>query len=153
MAEQSDPGHAGVIAGRVVGVLTAGLVVVMLVHRRETWYAFVTTLSRSVDLGLTAGSLFWAIAFLAAVARYVSCYLVGSLVGIAFGWLDRPGWAVLLGMVLVVGLIDAVLAALATTSVVFVVGYAVAWLVYLPVFRWRFDPDAGETGQGPRRLP
>ncbi len=150
MSEPDDPGRAGVKAGRVVGLLTATLAVLTV---WQGWSAFSEGVAVGLGLepGLPATALFWGSAAVVAVTRYTFCYVVGSLVGILYEWLDRPPLPVLVGVVLVVGVTDGVLAGIDTQRVFVGIAYLVAWLWYVPVFVWVFDPDAGDNRSGPRR--
>lgn len=151
MVERADPARTGVKAGRVVGVLTAGLAVVSLLSVRGTYYAQLAVLLDAAGAGgVPVAWLFWGNAALSAAARYAVCYVVGSLVGVAYDWLDRPSLAVLAVLVGVVGAVDGSLAALDTRSAAIGAGYLLAWLCYVPVFAWLFED--GEARAGPQRL-
>lgn len=154
MVERNDPGRAGVKAGRLVGLLTAILAVASLFRSRESFYEGWTVLFEL--LGLDPGHLVVAIfagnVVVAAAARYAIGYVVGSLVGVCYDWLDRPPLPVLVGIVLVVGVVDGFLAAADTQSPAIGAAYVVAWLCYVPAFRRLYDPDAGRTGTEPLRL-
>jgi hypothetical protein len=163
MVERVDPARTGVQAGRVVGVLTAALAVASLAGDRETYYEtlapLVAALLESAGVGgVGAGAplavFFWANVVLAAAARYAVCYVVGSLVGVAYDWLDRPSLWALAGLVAAVGVADGALAVLDTRSVVVGAGYVAAWLCYVPAFAWLSDDEAGRNGgasRGPGR--
>lgn len=153
MVERNDPGRAGVKAGRVVGLLTAAVAVTSLLAGRSSFYEAVALLLAAfgVEAGLPASALVWANAAFAGVARYTVCYVVGSLVGVLYDWLDRPSLRVLVGIVVVVGGVDGLLGALDTRSVAVGVAYFLAWLCYVPAFARLFDPDAEERS-GPLRL-
>lgn len=163
MVERVDPAQTGVRAGRVVGVLTAVLAVVSLADARETYYDAFAPLAAAlleyvgvgaVEASTPLAALFWSNAALAALARYALCYVVGSLVGVVYDWLDRPPLWVLVCIVLAVGLGDGALAVLDTRSVVVGAGYLAAWLCYVPAFAWLFDDEAGRdggAGSGPGR--
>ena len=154
MVERFDPGRTGVRAGRVVGVLTALLAVASLVQSRGSYQQAVETIAAlfGVDLGLSVTALFWANVVLAAIARYTLCYVVGSLVGVAYDWLDDDSLVPVAAMVAVVAIVDGALAGLDTLSPLYATAYFLAWLPYLPVFAWLWDPDAGDDRSGPRRL-
>jgi hypothetical protein len=154
VVDRVDPARTGVKAGRVVGVLTAVLAVVSLAQARGSFDRSVSLLLdlAGIDVGLPVAALFWGNVVLAAVARYALCYAVGSLVGVAYEWLDRPSLPVLAGMTLIVGAVDGLFAAIDTRSVAFGVAYLLAWFCYVPVFARLFDPDAGDDRSGPRRL-
>jgi len=153
MVERSDPGRAGVKAGRVVGLLTAALSVGSLLHVQDTFYRSIAPLLRSfgVDPDTWVAVAFWGNALFAASARYVIGYVVGSLIGVLYDWLDRPSLPVLVGVVFVVGVVDGVLAFLDTLSAPIAGAYVLAWLCYVPAFVRLYD-DEGERRSGPRRL-
>ncbi|WP_135829182.1 hypothetical protein [Halorussus halobius] len=153
MVERNDPGRAGVKAGRVVGLLTAVVVIASLHEGRDSFYRMMDVLlgAAGVEAGLAVSALFWANAVLAGVARYAICYVVGSLVGVLYDWLDRPSLPVLVAVVLVVGVVDGLFAVVDTASVAVGVAYVLAWLCYVPAFVRLFDPDADERS-GPVRL-
>lgn len=151
MVERADPAKTGVRAGRVVGVLTAGLAVAGAVSVRETYAAQFAVLLDAVGAdGVPVAWLFWGNLALAVVARYAICYVAGSLVGVVYDWLDRPSLAVLAVLVGVVGAVDGALAALDTRSAAIGAGYLLAWFCYVPVFAWLFED--GEEPSGPQRL-
>ena len=159
MVDRADPARAGVKAGRVVGLLTALLVVVTLLSREETFYAFTEELLDAFDqeseLAVTA--LFWVNVGTAAVGRYGVSYVVGSLVGVVYDWVDRelPGGGrlsllALVVVVLVVGAVDGALARLDAQSSAIAGAYVLAWLCYLPAFFWLVE-DADRPDE-PLRL-
>ena len=154
MVERTDPARTGVVAGRIVGLLTAGLAVVSLLQARGQYQEGMATLFElaGVDLGISVTAVFWGNVVLAAVARYSVCYVVGSLVGVVYDWLDDPSLPALAAVVLVVGLGDGVLAALDTRSAAFGAAYLLAWLCYVPAFVHLHDPDASDDRSGPVRL-
>lgn len=153
MPERTDPAHAGVRAGRVVGLLTALLVVVTLLQVQDSAYriftALVDTVGGGSDLSVTA--LFWGNVAFSAVGRYSFTYVVGSLIGVVYDWLNDPPIPVLVGMVLVVGVVDGAFGALDARTPVLGVAYVLAWLCYVPVFVQQYDFDA-EKQTGPKRL-
>jgi hypothetical protein len=154
MTDRADPGRTGVVAGRVVGVLTALVAIVSLIQGRETFYALAPALLEAigVESGLGVTALFWGNVLVTVTARYALCYVVGSLVGLAYDWLDRPGVPMLVAVVLVVGGVDGALATLDTGSTLVGAGYVLAWLSYVPVFVWLFDPEAKHVRTAPTRL-
>ncbi len=152
MVDRPDPARAGVTAGRVVGLLTALLVVASLLRTQASFYAVAEELLGPMGLGDRAATLwFWTNVAFGALARYSVCYVAGSLVGVVYDWLDRPPLPVLMAMVALVGLGDATLAYLDTFDPLIAGGYVVAWLCYVPVFVHVFDAEA-EPPSGPRRL-
>ncbi len=154
MVERSDPARTGVNAGRIVGLLTATLAVVSLLQSQASFYEIATALldAFGIESSLSVSALFWGNVAIAASARYVVGYVVGSLVGVVYDWLDRPSLPVLVGMVLVVGVVDGFLAGIDTRSVGIGSAYVVAWLCYVPAFVWLSDDDANDVRSGPRRL-
>lgn len=154
MVEQNDPARAGVKAGRVVGVLTAAIAVVSLAEVRGSFYEEMTTLLAlfGIDVGLSVSALFWWNVVLAALARYTIGYVVGSLIGVLYDWLDHPNLAVVIGVVFLIGIVDGILAVIDTRSVLIGGAYLLAWLCYAPAFLWLYDPDAGDDRSRPRRL-
>ena len=150
MVERVDPARTGVYAGRVVGVLTAGLAVVSLLRVEDSFYASVALALG--DVGVPRPALFWGNAVVAAVSRYAVGYVVGSLIGVLYDWLDRPSAPALVVVVLLVGTVDGALATLDTRSVLIGAAHVLAWLMYVPVFVWLFDEDAVDDPPGPRRL-
>jgi hypothetical protein len=149
MVERVDPARTGVLAGRIVGVLTAVLAVASLLSVRETYYAQAAVLLEVAGAGgVPVAGLFWGNAALSAAARYGVCYVVGSLVGVAYDWLDRPSLWALAAMVGVVGAVDGALAALDTRSAAIGAAYIAAWLCYVPAFARLFDGDEDDDGAG-----
>jgi hypothetical protein len=153
MVERSDPGRAGVRAGRIVGVLTAALVVVTLTRRQESFYQFGTAAIEALGVEFVpVAAVFWLNAGLAAVSRYGFTYVVGSLVGVLYDALGRPHVAVLVPIVLVVGLVDGAFGALDARSLAVGGAYVLAWLCYVPAFAWLFDDDGTDFELTPTRL-
>jgi XapX domain-containing protein len=152
MVERVDPARTGVRAGRLVGLLTAALAVVGLLGARSSFDEGMTLLLALVGVEwLPVEAVFWGAALLAATTRYAVGYVVGSLVGVVYDWLDRPSVPVLTALVLVVGVVDGTLSGLDARSVVLGAGHLLAWLCYVPAFVWLFNEDA-ETRSGPHRL-
>lgn len=153
MVDRYDPARTGVKAGRVVGVLTAGIAVVSLVRIQDSFYEVLAALLGVVGIesGLSVTVLFWGNVVLAAGGRFALGYVVGSLVGVVYDWLDEPPLAVLVVLVLAVGLVDGSLAALDTQSGPIGAAYLFAWLCFVPAFVWLLG-DADEYPSGPRRL-
>jgi hypothetical protein len=153
MRERHDPAHAGVKAGRIVGVLTVILLVVSLLRIQETFVGRLETVVElvGIDPGASITVYFYLYTAGAAITRYGICYIVGSLLGVVYDWLDTPSIGVLAGLVLAVGLVDGTLAALDTGHTVTGLGYVLAWLCYLPAFVW-FNDDKEPTRDGPLRL-
>jgi hypothetical protein len=151
MVERADPARTGVYAGRVVGVLTTGLAVVSLLRVESSVYAGFAPLLEAVGVPLPLPALFWGNVVIAALSRYAVCYVVGSLIGVLYDWLEESSPAVLVVVVLLVGGVDGALATLDTRNALVGAAYILAWLVYVPVFVWLFDEDAARSS-GPRRL-
>ena len=152
MVDRSDPARAGVKAGRVVGLLTAVLVVASLLRTQASFYAVAEGVLGPLGLGDRAATLwFWSNVAVGILARYSVCYVVGSLVGVVYDWLDRPSLPVLVAMVVPVGVGDAALAYLDTFDPLIAGAYVVAWLCYVPAFVHVFDEEA-EARAGPIRL-
>jgi hypothetical protein len=152
MVDRPDPARAGVRAGRVVGLLTAGLVVVTVAFRQESLYAVASVWLDlfGVESGRLATVLLWGNALLAAASRFAISYTVGSLVGVVYDWLDRPPLPVLAVLVVLVGIVDGVLSGIDARSVAIGGAYVLAWCCYLPAFVWLHAGD--DTPDGPRRL-
>ncbi|MFC3960196.1 hypothetical protein [Halovivax cerinus] len=158
--DRVDPARTGVVAGRVVGLLTGALAVVSLLSMRET---FVGQLRVIVDLlgigptlfGVEAGAVltiyFWLVTAGAVLARYALAYVLGSLIGVVYDWLDEPPAPVLVAGVLVVGLVDGAIQAIDTGNAVIGAAYVLAWLAYVPTFYWVHDPDAETEHDGHAR--
>lgn len=154
MVIRNDPARTGVKAGRVVGLLTATLAVVSLLDAQGSFYEGMATLLGlfGVDAGLSVSALFWWNVVLAAVARYTIGYVVGSLIGVLYDWLNHPGLPVLIGVVALIGVVDGSMAVVDTRSVLIGGAYVLAWLCYVPVFVRLFDADAGDDRSSPHRL-
>ncbi|MFC7071679.1 hypothetical protein ACFQJ7_09540 [Halovenus rubra] len=147
MVEQHDPAHAGVKAGRVVGLLTALLVVVSLFSVQDSFVGRLESVVQltGIDPGPSISAYFYLYVGSAALWRYAVGYIAGSLVGVVYDWLDTPSVAVLVGIVLLIGLVDGCIATVDTRSMLIGIGYVLAWLCYVPVFVWLFEKD--ETDQ------
>ena len=155
MVERDDPGRAGVWAGRVVGVLTAIPVVLTLLRSQDSFYEFFRPLIETLTLGFVpVPAVFWFNVAAAVVSRYAISYMLGSLIGVLYDWLDRPHVAALVPVVLAVGLVDGAFGVLDTRSLAIGGGYFLAWLSYVPAFLWfrnrDIDPEYDRTS--PRRL-
>ena len=94
-----------------------------------------TTAVAAVDALVTAG------------VRYGVCYVVGSLLGVVYGWADRHAAAVLGGSALVVGVVDA---AVSLQSPALAGVCLLAWVGFVPLLLW-LAPAAMDR-DGPRRL-
>lgn len=148
MVEQHDPAHAGVKAGRVVGLLTALLVVISLFRVQESFVGRLVSLIEltGIDPGPSVTVYFYLYVGGAVLGRYALCYIVGSLIGVVYDWLDRPSVVVLAAIVLAVGLVDGVIAAIDTHSSLTGIAYVLAWLCYVPAFVWLFDDEKPDRG-------
>ncbi|WP_135666100.1 hypothetical protein [Halorhabdus rudnickae] len=149
MVERTDPGSVGVVAGRVVGVLTTILTVAVLVTHQESFYQVVRWVVAGFgsDVDVPVWVLFWANIGAVAIARYSVCYVAGSLFGVLYDWLDRPGVEFVAAIALVTGIIDGFYGGFSAGSLAVGVAYVFSWLVYVPVFAWLLeDDDAAENG-------
>lgn len=153
MVDRVDPARTGVKAGRVVGVLTAGLAAWSLLSVQDSYYATTDVFLDVVGIAawVPVWTVFWGNVAFAVVARYSITYIVGSLVGVVYDWLDRPPVVALLAIVGVVAVVDAAFAFLDTHNPLTSLGYVVSWFVYVPVFVYLFDEET-QTETGPRRL-
>jgi len=151
MVERGDPGRAGVKAGRVVGLLTAGLAVASMLLVQDTYYRNVSLVLELVGLGVPLGAVFWVHAGLVATARYALAYVTGSLVAIAWDAAGRPSLVLVAIAVGGIGAVDGTLAALDTGRPALWLAYVLAWLAFVPAFARLHDPEA-PTRDGPLRL-
>lgn len=151
MRERHDPAHAGVVAGRVVGLVTAALAVGRLLAAQEATVEQLDAIVRALGIGVDGlGTAYFYLSVAGvAVTRYALAYVVGSLLGVAYDWLGAST-AALAGLVVAVGLLDGAVAAVDAQSVWIGAAYVLAWLSYLPVFARLHDgsPDR----ERPRRL-
>lgn len=153
MRERVDPARTGFKAGRVVGLLTAILVAVSLLRVQDSFVGRLESVVQlvGIDPGPSISAYFYLYLGGAVLGRYVLCYIVGSLIGVAYDWFDNPSILVLSGMVLAVGLVDGFVAAFDTRSTLTGLGYVLAWLSFVPVFYWLRD-DVELTRRGPRHV-
>jgi len=153
MVERVDPARTGVKAGRVVGLLTALLVVASLFRVQSGFIGRLESMVQLIGLdpGPSVSVYFYLYVGGAALGRYALCYIVGSLVGVVYDWLDSPSVVVLAGLALVVGLVDGVVAAVDTRSTAIGLAYVLAWLCYVPAFVWLHDDEAADR-RGPVRF-
>jgi len=153
MANRADPARAGFAAGRLVGVLTALLVVASLLAVRGASVDRLESVVRlvGIDPGASISVYFYVYVAGAAVSRYVLSYVVGALIGVVYDWLDRPSAAILAGTTLLVGVVDGAVAAVDTRSTLFGAAYVLAWLLYVPLFL-RYVDDEGSYVDGPLRF-
>lgn len=149
MADPADPALAGTKAGRVVGVLTALLLVGSLLAVQDRFVGRIETIIQltGIDPRGTVSLYFWLYLLGAAVARYVFCYLVGSLIGVLYDWLDEPRLWHIVAAVLAVGIVDASVARLDTGSTLVAGGYLLAWLTFVPVYFYTLEQDDSEWGK------
>lgn len=154
MDERTDPGRTGVKAGRVVGLLTAALLVASLFRVQGEFVGRIESLVALLpfDPGPSVSVYFYFYVISAAVARYGICYLVGSLIGVVYDRLDRPSVAVVAGLALAVGLVDGVAAGIDTRSTVTAVGYVLSWLVFVPAFLYFAGDEDNGYHDEPRRF-
>jgi len=153
MVERADPARAGFRAGRVVGVLTAVLVVASLLRVREPFVGRLESVARFTGFGLDGpiSVYFYLYVAGAALGRYALGYVVGALIGVVYDWLDRPSVVVLAGLTLLVGVTDGVVAAVDTRNTLVGVAYVLVWLPYIPLFLRYVDDEASYT-DGPVRF-
>lgn len=153
MVERNDPARAGVKAGRVVGLLTASVAVGSLLTVQETFYRNLVVVFGllGIDPWRSVSALFWGNAILTAVARYSMGYVVGSLLGVVYDWLEHS-LLVVVGLTLLIGVVDGLFAVFDTRNVLIGGAYLLAWLCYIPAFVWLFDAEAGEDRSTPKRL-
>ncbi|ERH11386.1 MAG: hypothetical protein J07HB67_00393 [halophilic archaeon J07HB67] len=148
MVERRDPARTGVVAGRVVGVVTGLVSVAVVVLGDRGPYAIAARTLETAGVGEALTVVLVLDAVAAAVVRYGVCYVVGSLLGVVYDWLDRYPRVVLCGMASSVGVVDAAVSvrspALATVCLF-------AWVGFVPLFLW-LAPDAETDREGPLRL-
>jgi len=153
MSEPGDPARTGIVAGRVVGVLTAILAVASLLSVQDSFVGRLRTVAElaGIDPRGSISLYFWLYLASAAVGRYVLCYIVGSLIGVVFEALDDPPVPAVVGMVLAVGIVDGFVAYIDTRSTLVAAGYLLAWLCYVPAFYHFLGTTESEWGET-RRL-
>lgn len=153
MSEPGDPARTGIVAGRVVGVLTAILAVASLLSVQDSFVGRLRTVAElaGIDPRGSISLYFWLYLASAAVGRYVLCYIVGSLIGVVFEALDDPPVPAVVGMVLAVGIVDGFVAHIDTRSTLVAAGYLLAWLCYVPAFYHFLGTTESEWGET-RRL-
>lgn len=153
MVEHTDPGSVGVVAGRVVGALTVVLTAAVMLTHGEAFYRSVRLLLAGLesDFDVPVEWLFWGNVALVAAGRYAFCYVLGSLIGVGYDWLDRPGIAFLVIGVLLIGAVDGVYGGLGARNALVGAGYLLAWLAYVPVFAWLLE-EGEPADSGPVRL-
>jgi len=153
MVNRTDPGSVGVVAGRVVGALTVVLTVLVMLTHGEAFYRSVRLLLAGLesDFDVPVEVLFWGNVVLVAAGRYAFCYVLGSLIGVGYDWLDRPGVAFLVAVVVLIGTVDGIYGGLGARNVLVGAGYLCSWLAYVPVFAWLLEADE-PTEVGPVRL-
>lgn len=153
MTDPADPARTGIVAGRIVGVLTAGLVVVSLLDVQASFVGRIETTFRllGIDPRGSVEAYFWLYLVSAAVGRYVLCYVVGSLIGVVYDWLEDPSPIVVVGIVLAVGLVDGFVARLDTRSTLVAAGYVAAWCCFVPAFYHYLEESESRWGET-RRL-
>lgn len=140
--ERDDPAGPGALAGAVAGTLTGGYATAVLVSFQEE-----TTAALEAELaavGADPGSvtlLFW-VSVMTALAFVVGLGLVvGSLLGVAYDWLGRPGVPVLAGFCLAVGLVAGFAMALPVPRTASAAVVAACWVSYVPVFTRLYEPE------------
>jgi len=152
MVNRTDPGSVGVVAGRVVGALTVVLTAVVMLTHGEAFYRSVRLLLAGLesDFDVPVELLFWANVALVAAGRYAFCYVLGSLIGVGYDWLDRPGVAFLAIVVVLIGTVDGIYGGLSAGNALVGAGYLFAWLAYVPVFAWLLAEDDGRRKEAVR---
>lgn len=147
MVERRDPARTGVVVGRAVGIVTgvATVAVVFLGDGRS--YAATAQLLGTAGVGEAATAVAAVDALVTAGVRYGVCYVVGSLLGVVYGWADRHAAVVLGGVALAVGVVDA---AVSVRSPALAGVCLLAWVGFVPSFLW-LAPTATDR-DGPRRL-
>lgn len=153
MEEPNDPGSVGVKAGRVVGFLTAIIAVVTLVSSQSALSAVTRALLSvfEIEAAVYVRVWFWVTVIVAVLTRYSLGYVVGSLIGVLYDWINRPNLPDLVAIVVFIGLVDGGLAFFDTFNLAIASAYVLAWLCYVPVFVWLVDDEANSSSK-PRRL-
>lgn len=145
MVERRDPARTGVVVGRAVGVVTGLATVAVVFFGREPAAA---RLLGVVGVREVAGAVTAVDALVTAGVRYGVCYVVGSLLGVVYGWADRHATAVLAGSALAVGVVDA---AVSFQSPALALVCLLAWVGFVPTFLWAV-PASDANRDGPLRL-
>ncbi|CCQ33592.1 hypothetical protein HLRTI_002550 [Halorhabdus tiamatea SARL4B] len=152
MVNRTDPGSVGVVAGRLVGALTVVLTAAVMVTHGEEFYRMVRLLLAGLESDFVPVRIvFWINVAFVAAGRYAFCYVLGSLIGVGYDWLDRPGIAFLAVGVVLIGTVDGIYGGMGAGNVLVGAGYLLAWLAYVPVFAWLLEGDK-PTADGPVRL-
>jgi hypothetical protein len=136
MSDPADPARTGVVAGRVVGVLTASIVVLSLLSVQHDFVGRIETVVglAGIDTRGSVSAYFWLYVAGAAIGRYALCYVVGSLIGVTYDALEEPSVPVVVLGVLAIGLVDGFVAYVDTRNLVIAGAYPLAWLCYVPAF-------------------
>ena len=143
MVERRDPARTGVLVGRVVGIVTGVATVAAVLLGDGRSYAATAQLFGSAGVGEAAT----AVAAIDALVTAGVCYVVGSLLGVVYGWADRHAAVVLGGSALIVGVVDA---AVSLQSPALAGVCLLAWVGFVPLLLW-LAPAATDR-DGPRRL-
>lgn len=153
MSEPGDPARTGVVAGRVVGVLTAIIVVLSLLSVQNAFVGRIETVVElvGIDPRGSVSAYFWLYVAGAAIGRYGLCYVVGSLIGVAYDALDEPPVFVVVLGVLTIGLVDGSVAYVDTRTLVIAAGYVLSWLCFVPAFYHYLGATESQWGET-RRL-
>lgn len=153
MSSPNDPGQTGVIAGRVVGLLTALLVVGSLLFAPDESVSWVDTVVRtfSVNLPGSATLYFHAYIILAAVGQYVFSYVTGSLVGVLYSWLERKSIVIITAVILFIGFINGFALRFDAQITTVGIAYILAWCCFIPVFYYYLETTESQWGET-RRL-
>ena len=153
MSDPADPARTGVVAGRVVGVLTASIVVLSLLNVQNESVGQIRTAVElvGIDIGGSVTTYFWLYVVVAAIGRYALCYIVGSLIGVAYDALEEPSVSVVALGILAIGLVDGFAAYVYTSNTILAGAYSLAWLCYVPAFYHYLGVTESQWGET-RRL-
>lgn len=153
MSSPNDPGQTGVIAGRVVGLLTALLVVGSLLSAPDESVSWVETVVHGVSVNLpgSATLYFYAYIVLAAIGQYVFSYVTGSLVGVLYSWLERKPIVIVTVVILFIGFINGFALRFDAQTTPIGIAYILAWCCFIPVFYYYIETTESQWGKT-RRL-
>lgn len=146
--ERDDPAGVGAVVGTLVGAATGLFATGALVYAREEFVSEMTAelASVGVDTGLSTSMLFWVSVSTVLLFRVGVGLVVGSLLGVLYGWLDDPGPVALAGLCLLVGVLDGLTTSLPVPNALTVGVVLGSWLVFVPGFVRLYDPDSSPTG-------
>ncbi|MFW6449201.1 MAG: hypothetical protein ACOC0X_06630 [Halobacteriota archaeon] len=148
-----DPARTGVRAGRVVGLLTATLAVATVAFGWSGAYDALRWLLEilGIDALAPVRVLLWLHLGLVAITRYVTAYVLGSLIGVVYDWLDEPSLGHLFVMVAPLAVLDGVVSGLDSASPVVGVAFGLAWFAFVPAFVRLHEPG-GDHRARTRRI-